>query len=372
MIAYTATTIHDGLIQHPNAALILQDGIVQSITPIADLQPDIECRDLGEGTICPAFVDLQANGGGGVMFNDQTDADGLLQIAQAHAATGTGWLLPTLITDTPDRTRAAIDAAQQVISQGDTCVAGLHLEGPHLSHARCGAHDPALIRTMDADDLTLLCEAAAHLPILLVTVAPESVTPAQIKTLAKAGAIVSLGHTDTDYDQCRAAFAAGSSMVTHLYNAMSPLSHRAPGLVGAALDTPGIAMGLIADGVHVHPAAIRAAQASRPGGLFLVTDAMATLGSPIDRFTLNGREIRRADGRLTLADGTLAGADLTMANAVRFMVNDVGVPVEAAIAMATGRPGALTKINGAGRLESGHPARAAFMPASGAEPRPLF
>ena len=367
-IALTASGVHDGLNLHHTAALVLRDGIVEGISPLSDVPAGVALRDMGAGTLCPAFVDLQANGGGGVMLNSQTDAAALRTMAQAHASTGTGWLLPTLITDTPERTRAAVAAVKKVIEADDTCIAGLHLEGPHLSHARRGAHDPALVRAMTTDDLSFLCNAARRLPVLLVTVAPESVSPEQIETLARAGVIVSLGHTDAGYDICRAAFAAGARMVTHLYNAMSQLGHRAPGLVGAALDTPGIAMGLIADGVHVHAAAIRVAQAARPEGLLLVTDSMATLGSEIGSFTLNGRVIQRAEGRLTLADGTLAGADLTMTQAVHHMTSTVGLPPETALAMATGRPGAVLGIDGAGRLLPGFPARVLYLAGAGAAP----
>jgi N-acetylglucosamine-6-phosphate deacetylase len=187
-----------------------------------------------------------------------------------------------------------------------------------------------------------------------VTVAPESVTPGQIAALARAGVIVSLGHSDATCEQARAAFAAGARCVTHLYNAMSPLSHRAPGLVGAALDTPGVAVGIIADGVHVAPEALRVALAAkRGGGMFLVTDAMAVAGTDLTEFTHQGRRILRRNGQLTLPDeGSLAGADCTLPGVVAHVVG-LGVAVDAALAMATSLPAALIGAQDRGHLRAG-------------------
>jgi N-acetylglucosamine-6-phosphate deacetylase len=269
----------------------------------------------------------------------------LALIAAAHRRLGTAAFLPTLITDTPDHTDAAIASVVAAIDQNMPGVIGLHLEGPHLSIARKGAHDGALIRPMQDRDLATLLAAADRIPNLMVTVAPENATPAQIKAMSGAGILVSLGHSDIDYDTAMAAFDAGARCATHLFNAMSQPQARAPGLVGAALDHRNAASGLIADGVHVHPAMIRMALASNkgPSDVFLVTDSMATAGSKITGFRLNGREILRDRGRLTLADGTLAGADLTMPQAIRFMVKEVGDPLERALARATVIPASLLR-----------------------------
>jgi N-acetylglucosamine-6-phosphate deacetylase len=219
---------------------------------------------------------------------------------------------------------------------------GLHLEGPHLDPRRKGAHDPRLIRPMEEADLAFLCEAAGRLPVLVVTVAPESVTPEQVSALAGAGAVVSLGHSDTGAVGAATAFAAGARVVTHLFNAMSQLGNREPGLVGAALDAEGVRAGLIADGIHVAPVAMRLALAAKRGadGIFLVTDAMAVAGTDLDGFTLNGRPILRRGGRLTLEDGTLAGADIDFPGAIRFLVRDVGLTLAQALRMATAAPAA--------------------------------
>ena len=347
LIAFTGCDVHDGIALHAGAVLLVEDGAIAGIG--AGVPVGAEVRRLPPGTLAPGLVDLQVNGGGGVMFNDAPSPAGLRTIIAAHRALGTTTLLPTLITDTPQVTRAALAAGIAVPG-----LAGLHLEGPHLSVARKGAHDAALIRPMTEEDLAALCDAARHLGTLMVTVAAETVTPDQIARLDGAGVVVSLGHSDADFETCATAFAAGARCTTHLFNAMSGLGHRAPGLVGATLDGAGAA-GIIADGVHVHPAAIRAAvRAKARGALFLVSDAMAVAGTDLDAFTLNGRGVTRRDGVLRLADGTLAGADLSLPQAVAFMAEEGGVSREVAIAMATSDPASVLRRPGtAGRLVAG-------------------
>ncbi len=354
--AIAGADVFDGAELHKGKVLLLEDGRYRGLAN--DIPTGHEPIELDGGTILPGFVDLQANGGGGVMFNDETSVEGLAAIADAHVGTGTLAFLPTLITDTPERTRQAVDAVEAAIAAGVPAIVGLHLEGPHLSVARKGAHDPALIRPMEEDDLDFLCAAARRLPNLLVTVAPENVSPGQIARLRAAGVIVSLGHTDCGYAEARAAFEAGATCVTHLFNAMSQLGNREPGLVGAALASGSVSAGLIADGVHVHPAAMKVALDAKtaPGRVFLVTDAMATLGSDIREFQLNGRRVLRQDGRLTLENGTLAGADLVFATALRVLIEDVGIDPARAFAMATSVPaGLLTEAGTHGRFDAGEP-----------------
>lgn len=321
-------------------ALLVEDGQVAAILAPEATAPGAAVETLAGGILAPGFVDLQLNGGGGVMFNDAPCVATLERMAEAHARLGALTILPTLITDTPDLTRAAVEAVAGAVAQRVPGIAGLHLEGPHLSLARKGAHDPALIRPMTEEDLRFLLDAARRLPRLYLTIATESVEFAQISALAEAGVVVSLGHTDAGFDACRAAIAAGARAVTHLFNAMSQLGSREPGLVGAALASGSVSAGLIADGIHVHPAAMRAALAAKagPGRLFLVSDAMAPLGTDLRSFRLNGREIRRAGGRLTLADGTLAGADLDLARALRIVTQEAGLALDRALAMATSVP----------------------------------
>ena len=271
------------------------------------------------------------------MLNDHPDLASIETICRAHMPFGTTALLPTLITDTPEITAAAIAAGAEAARRKLPGFLGLHLEGPHLSLARKGAHDPKLIRPMNEADQAALIAARAQLPVLQTTVAPESASAAQVEALAKAGIVVSLGHSDTDYATATAYVAAGASMATHLFNAMSQIGNREPGLAGAAIDSSTMFAGLIADGIHVHPATIEIALKSKqgPGRIFLVTDAMATIGTKMTEFTLNGRTIYRKDGSLRLADGTLAGADLDMISAVRFMHKVVGIDLAEALRMAS-------------------------------------
>jgi N-acetylglucosamine-6-phosphate deacetylase len=349
--ALSAKRIFDGEAWHEDSALIVRGGLVDAIVPREKIPAGAGIVEAGD-MLAPGFVDLQVNGGGGVMLNDQPDIEGIETICRAQAPFGTTALLPTLITDTPEVTAATVAAGIEATRRKVPGFAGLHLEGPHLSIARKGAHDPKLIRPMGDTDLAALIAAKKQLPALLTTIAPESVTPQQVSALAGAGVVVSLGHTDTTYATVRAYAEAGATKVTHLFNAMSQIGNREPGMVGAALDTAGLYAGLIADGIHVHPANIaNAVRAKRgPGKIVLVTDAMAAIGTDMKTFTLNGRTIYRKDGRLTLADGTLAGADLDMISAVRFMHREVGIELGEALRMASLYPA--EAIGQAGRLGS--------------------
>ncbi len=356
--AYIGAHIHDGRSLFSDHALVMSKADGCRIVPVAEVSDGCERVGLLGGVITPGFVDLQVNGGGGVLLNDAPSVETLRTIAAAHGRLGTVVFLPTLITDTPETTRAAIDAVEAALAERVEGIIGLHLEGPHLSRARKGAHDERLIRPMSDEDMALLVQAAERLPNLMVTIAPESVTLEQMRQLAEAGVILSLGHTDANRATCHSAFDAGVRCVTHLFNAMSQLGSREPGLVGATLERDDVDAGLIADGVHVHPATMRIALAAKPRSdrIFLVTDAMATAGSDIDSFRLNGRDVFRNDGRLTLADGTLAGADLDMTTALRVMVDQVGDTIEEAVRRATSTPAALLREpGGAGGIGASTP-----------------
>lgn len=338
--SYTGALVFDGTTLHPDTALTVEGGHVTD-------SAGTETVFLDGGYLLPGLLDLQVNGAGGRMIAGDTTPADLAAFCETHARLGATGVLPTLITDTAGATAALIDAA--VRARGTPGLLGLHLEGPHLDPRRKGAHDPALIRPMTDEDLNRLCDARRRLPALLTTVAPEAVTPDQIATLARAGVIVALGHSDCSHDTARAAFAAGARCATHLFNAMSQLGNREPGLAGAAM-TSGVYCGLIADAIHVHPAAMRVAMAASPDLIYLVSDAMAPAGSTVSEFRLGGRRLLRHDGRLTLEDGiTLAGADLTLPQAIANMIAHVGTPPATAFAMATSRPAALL-----GRSDLGH------------------
>lgn len=354
-IAYTAAQVFDGETFAAGVAVVVEGGLVQEVVTANSLGSAVAVYDLGDVILSPGFVDCQVNGGGGVMLNDDPSLQAIETIIAAHGRFGTTSLLPTLITDTPDVTRRAVEAAIAAERAATPGFAGLHLEGPHLSVKRHGAHDTALIRPMEADDLKMLLKAKSDLRTLVVTVAPESVSPGQIAELSKAGVIVSLGHSDCSYDTAMRCFDAGATMVTHLFNAMSQLGNREPGLVGAALANGVVSAGLIVDGFHVHPVGMQAALKAKTGprSIFLVTDSMSTVGSDIRSFTLNGREIIRSGGRLTLADGTLAGADIDMLACVRNAREMLELPLETALAMATSAPADALLRPDIGRIRAG-------------------
>ncbi|MFN7224504.1 MAG: N-acetylglucosamine-6-phosphate deacetylase [Paracoccaceae bacterium] len=346
--AFTGARLFDGTTLRDGAVLVIQGNRITAIA--ASVPQGAQVINLAGGILSPGLIDLQVNGGGGLMVDGTTDSATLQAMCATHARLGTTGILPTLITDTPSATASVIEAG--VASIGTPGFLGLHLEGPHLDPRRKGAHDPALIRPMEDDDLAMLVVAARRLPALMVTLAPCNARPDQIAALSKAGVIVSLGHTECTFAEAEAAIAAGARCATHLFNAMSQLGNREPGLVGAVL-THDIAAGLIADGIHVAPATLRAALSARPEGLFLVSDCMAAAGTDQTGFTLGGRKILRRDGRLTLEDGTLAGADLSLPQAVAVMVQQVGLSPERALAMATQTPSNLIGRNDLGRLSSG-------------------
>lgn len=339
-----ADWIFDGQDLRPGLAVVVQDGHVAELIPRpADMVPL-------PGIIAPGFVDVQVNGGAGLMVGPGTDAAALARICAAHRDLGCAGVLPTLISDSAAVTAAVLAAGAQAARAATPGFLGLHLEGPHLDPTRAGAHDPRHIRPMTDADRDLLIRAAGQLPALMVTVAPEAATPDQIAALSRAGIIVSLGHSDCTQAQAQAAFAAGARSATHLFNAMSQMAHRAPGLVGAVLAGEAAA-GIIADGIHVDPTALTVALRARAQGLYLVSDCMAVAGTDLDDFTLHGRKVLRRAGRLSLTDGTLAGADLRLDRAMQVIVA-AGAPPARALRMATSDPAGLIGSR-LGRLEPG-------------------
>ncbi|OJX51626.1 N-acetylglucosamine-6-phosphate deacetylase [Devosia sp. 66-22] len=335
-IAFTGARIFDGEAWWDQHALVVADGKIEGIIA-ADSPTDAERMPMGGGILAPGFIDLQVNGGGGALLNLDPTLDSIRTICATFARFGTTACLPTLITDTREKNAAVMAAGAEATRIGVPGFLGLHLEGPHLSIARKGAHDPALIRPMDEADLVALVNGRRNLPNLLTTVAAETVTPNQITRLREGGLVVSIGHSDAGYAVVRTAMEAGATMVTHLFNAQSQLGNRDPGVVGAALDLGGVHAGLIADGIHVHEASLGVALRAKrgPGRIFLVTDAMSITGTDWESFELTGQTVYRKDGALRLANGTLAGADLTMIDAVTYVHRIIGLPLEEALRMAS-------------------------------------
>jgi N-acetylglucosamine-6-phosphate deacetylase len=338
-----------------DVALLIEDGLILDILPTdATAGAELAEERLPEGAIlAPGFIDVQANGGGGVLFNETPTTEAACAIAAAHRRFGTTSLLPTVITDRPDVMRQAAAAAQAARLLPNSGVAGVHLEGPFISPKRPGVHSAALIRRMEAADAAWIAATGGTMP-LLVTLAPEEVEDAFLDQMAAAGVVISAGHTAASAERVAEALSHGLRGFTHLYNAMPPLAGRDPGPVGAALLDDTAWCGLIADGVHVHPASLKIALAARPEPrMLLVTDAMSVLGTRAETFSLYGSTIFRRGGRLEREDGTLAGADLDMAAAVRNSVTVLGLSVERALAMASTYPAAFMRLADRGRIAPG-------------------
>ena len=333
--AVSADTVFDGASVHPQCAVVIEGSRIAALLPRSEVPSDVPTDVLPAGAwIAPGFIDTQVNGGGDVLFNDDPTPGGIAAIVRAHRKFGTTALRPTLISDTPETARAALDAVERAIPANPS-VLGIHLEGPFLSPEKPGVHDPARFRRPAAQDVEHL--TARRPGATLVTLAPEQVPDAFIAELARAGVRVSLGHSVATYAQTRAALAQGLTGFTHLFNAMRPPASREPGPIVAALETPGVWFGMIVDGHHVDPALLRLALrgVARP---MLVTDAMPTVGGSRSSFTLYGQDIGVREGRCTRADGTLAGAHLDMASAVRNCVELLGVPLTQALRFASAEP----------------------------------
>jgi len=349
---FAGARLFDGERIVDDAALVCEDGRIVAITSHEQRPKGGRQHDLGGGILAPGLVDWQVNGGGGVLFNETPTVDGIAAIVAAHQRFGTTSMLPTLITDAPNILSEALAAARE--AQGRIAGAiGIHVEGPFIDPRRKGAHPAQYIRAMTPGDADTLI--AAKTGAMVVTVAPCAASNDLIARLARAGVIVSLGHAECGIEEANGAFEAGARAATHLYNAMSQLGHRQPGLVGATLGNERIFCGLIADGVHVHDTAMRIAFGIKGAGMIaLVSDAMPPAAGGPDHFELQGRQISRNGIALTNSDGTLAGAAITLLEAVRHMVFVLDVPVAAALEMATLTPARLLRLeNSIGRLAPG-------------------
>lgn len=336
--------------------VVLIDGTcIRQIVPSASLWSADATHDLQGQTLLPGFVDVQVNGGGGFLFNDDPSVASIREIGRAHRRFGTTGFLPTLISDDLDVVSRAVKAAQDAIECGVPGVLGIHIEGPFLNEARKGVHDETKLRWLNEDALELLTSLKGGKT--LVTLAPERTTPQIIRKLSDAGIIVSAGHTNGTYEEIRSALDHGLTGFTHLFNAMSQLTGREPGAVGAALDDDNSWCGIILDGHHVDPVVLRIAMRSKRRDRFmLVTDAMPTVGAPNKSFRLQGRPISVAyDNMLVDENGRLAGSDIDMATAVRNSLEMLEVDLPQAARMASLYPATFLGLEGQlGRIEPGY------------------
>ena len=336
MRIFVGARVFDGERLRDDCALVSEGGNVRALCAYAE-RPLGETVDLGGGVLAPGFVDWQVNGGGGHLFNEAPTPETIRAIVAAHRRFGTTALAPTFITDAADALNAALDAGAQPCPGS----LGVHVEGPFIDVRRKGAHPGQHIRAMTDKDASRLIEARAR----VVTLAPAAVPLDLIGRLAASGVVVSLGHSAASATEARACFDAGVRAVTHLYNAMSPLGSREPGVVGAALDDSRVYAGFIADGLHVHETSGRLAfRLKGARRMTLVSDAMPPAAGGPDVYKLNGREVRLRDLRLTLEDGTLAGAVITLLDAVRYAVRHLGASLEDALRMATATPARLLRV----------------------------
>lgn len=334
-------------------SVLVENGRIAAVGEAREAAGDVR-RLRDDQWLLPGLIDVQANGGGGVLFNDAPERLG--EIIAAHRALEVASIMPTLITDAPALMHRAVAA---VLAAGDDVV-GLHLEGPFISSARPGIHHPGFIRKMEPEDVLYLCDLAARLAPgkLLITLAPEEVDDAHLTALARAGVILSIGHTVASYERCREALALGVRGFTHLWNAMPGPTARAPGPVIAALEQG--FCGVIADRIHVDRANLaHTLSVKRAGTVFLVSDAMSVAGSGISGFSLQGRRIHRDSGRLLGEDGTLAGADLDLRTAVTNAVEWLGLGFWQAWTMASEIPAKFLGLADRGRIAPG--CRAGFV-----------
>jgi N-acetylglucosamine-6-phosphate deacetylase len=330
-----AGQVFDGAVFRKDAAVVIDGTEIAAVMPRAQVPGGLKLRELSENTVlAPGLIDIQVNGGGDVLFNDETSPRAIRAIVTAHRRLGTTALLPTLISDSGEKMHAALAAVESLIG-AEPGLLGIHLEGPFLSPQKPGVHDPRALRRPSAEDIAML--TAARKGAMLVTLAPERVPAQFIRALAGAGVRVALGHSMATYAETRAAMAEGLTGFTHLFNAMRPLDRREPGPIAAALESADAYYGLIADGVHVAAPMLRLALRG-VGRPILVSDAMPPVAGIRSFFTLYGERIFVRDGRCQRNDGTLAGACLALAAAVRHCVRVLDLPLADALRFASAQP----------------------------------
>tara|TARA_R110001583_G_scaffold21088_5_gene80295 strand:+ start:11259 stop:12392 length:1134 start_codon:yes stop_codon:yes gene_type:complete len=332
MYALTNCTIYGTQSVLTDHALVIENDKIISIKLTSELDANIKKVDLNGANLCPGFIDLQINGCGGVMFNSEISEQTLSIMQATNLKSGCTSYLPTLITSSNEDIKAALNVARRFMDKTANQVLGLHLEGPFISLEKKGVHRPEFIRQPDPDIISLICTNADI--VSKVTIAPENFTPEMIKQLHEAGIVVSIGHSNATYAQATTAIEHGASFATHLFNAMSPMTGREPGVIGAIYDHQ-IYAGIIVDGIHVAYPNVRISKKLLAEKLILVTDATAPVGADIEQFDFVGTTVYYKDGRCFNADGTLGGAALTMIQAIEKCVKHVDIELAEAIRMAT-------------------------------------
>lgn len=318
--------------------VVVADGKIQELRPASPGEPiEAERFDLQGNNLVPGFIDVQVNGGGGILFNDDPSVRGIRTIAAAHRKFGTTGLLPTLISDELSVIDAGLESVDQAISLGVPGVLGIHIEGPFLCPERRGIHEAGKIRRLSEATLDKL-HPLQH-GVSVITVSPEAVEPGMIRELGRRGFLVCAGHSNATHFQVQDALQQGLRGFTHLFNAMSQLAPRQPGMVGTALADPASWCGIIADGIHLADESLRIAYLCKGvEKLMLVTDAMPPVGTEDTEFCLQGKRITVENGICSYSDGTLAGAALDMITAVRYARDNIPCRLDQAVQMATSSP----------------------------------
>ncbi|EKO3431624.1 N-acetylglucosamine-6-phosphate deacetylase [Vibrio fluvialis] len=352
MYALTNCKIYTGNDVLTEHAVIVDGDLIQAVCPIEQLPENLKTVDLNGANVSPGFIDVQLNGCGGVMFNDEITAETIHIMHEANLKSGCTSFLPTLITSSDENMRQAVVAQREYQQKYQNHSLGLHLEGPYLNVMKKGIHCVDFIRTSDDAMIDFICDNSDV--VTKVTLAPENNKAEHIEKLAKAGIVVSIGHTNATYAEARQGFEAGITFATHLFNAMTPMAGREPGVVGAIYDTPDVYTGVIADGFHVDYANIRIAHKIKGEKLVLVTDATAPAGAEMDYFIFVGKKVYYRDGKCVDENGTLGGSALTMIEAVQNTVEHVGIALDEALRMATLYPAkAIGVAHKLGRVKKG-------------------
>lgn len=339
-----------------NRVIIIDGKKIKEIIKLEDLDvlyPNIEKKDINGNLIAPAFIDLQLNGCGGVLVNDNLSVETFKIMNETNIKYGCTLYTPTLITCEDKKIERALQVMEEIEDLENLGVLGLHIEGPYISKNKKGTHREDLIRVLSDEMIDKISKSKTA----IFTLAPENAKPEHIKTLVDRGINVALGHTNATYEMVMKKKPYGITLATHLYNAMSSFTHREPGVIGAVLNSEDIRAGIIVDGFHCHYASVRIAKKMLGERLYLVTDAASPAGTDMTEFMFEGKRCFHKDGQLRNEEGSLAGSVLTMDQGVRNLVEHVGISLEEALRMASLYPAKAVNIDDRyGRIASGYTA----------------
>jgi len=314
-------------------AVIINGNMIEDLVEIDRVPKEIETIDAEGKILAPGFIDIQVNGGGGVLFNDAPTVESINTIFSAHLKYGVTSILPTLISDDVEKMKQAIDSVEQMMKIAGNHTLGIHLEGPYIEVSKAGVHEKKHIRKISLGELKTILDSTSA--VKLITLAPELLDSSSMKYLLEKNIVMFAGHTNASFNTCNEFFKNGGKGATHLFNAMSQLTGREPGVVGATFFNKNAKGGIIVDGHHVDLHNVAIASRLMKGRLFLVTDSMPSVGSEIESFNIGEVTIFCKDGKCVTADGTIGGSNLNMLLAVRNCVSKCGIPLDEALRMSS-------------------------------------